>query len=180
MNLISDNPRLQFMLRWLLANVLGWALGLFLGGVALRVVGSILGVLLGGAVTGVVVGVAQAFVLRADRRWWVVSAVGGGLAALPAYVSGITLIAGPVLGYFVIGAVYGAIFGAAQWVALRHESGGWWVAVNGLAGGLCGCLTLGFNPLGLPLVCSLGPVVFGLLTGVVLLNLWETEEDDGG
>lgn len=136
-------------------------------------VGSIVGVLLAGAVTGVIVGGAQAFILRAERRWWLVSGLGGGLAALPAYLSGVTLIVGPAPGYFVVGAVYGAIFGAAQWLALNHDSGGWWVAVNGLAGGLCGCLTLGFNPLGLPVLCSPGPLVFGLLTGIVILRLWE-------
>jgi hypothetical protein len=168
--------RQPFLLRWTLANVAGWALGLFLGGVILGIVGSILGVVVGGALCGTVVGLAQWLVLRLpDKRWLLVSAVGGGLAALPAYLSGVTLIAGPVIAYTIVGAVYGGLFGGAQWFALRHAEAGWWVAINALAGGLCGGLTLGFNPLGLPVLLSPGPVVFGLLTGVVLLRL----SDDG-
>lgn len=163
-----------FLLRWTLANLVGWALGLYLGSLFLSIIGSILGVLVGGAVAGGVVGAAQWLTLRPDdRRWLLVSALGGGLAALPAYLSGITLIAGPGVGYFIVGAVYGAIFGAAQWLAWRTDAG-WWIGINALAGGLCGCLTLGFNPLGLPVICSPGPVVFGLLTGCVVLRLKAT------
>lgn len=167
--------RQPFWVRWTLANLVGWALGLYLGGVFLGVVGSVLGVLGGGAVAGGVVGLAQWLVLRPpDKRWLLASAIGGGCAALPAYLSGIALIAGPSFGYFIVGAVYGGVFGAAQRFALRGE-GGWWVAVNALAGGLCGCLTLGFNPLGLPVLLSPGPMVFGLLTGYALMRLTDDE-----
>ena len=161
------------MARWLLANVVGWALGYFLGGLFLHWVGTFSGVHLAGAVDGVVVGAAQSAVLRSGRHWVLVSGLGGGLAVLPAYLSGIALLAGPGVGYFIVGAVYGSMFGMAQWFALHHAQRGWWVMLNGLAGGLCGCLTLGFNPLGLPVLCSPGPVIFGLLTGYALLKLDE-------
>ena len=169
--------RQPFLLRWTFANLVGWALGLYLGGVMLGIVGSILGVVGGGAVVGMIVGLAQWLVLKPpDKRWLLVSAAGGGAAALPAYLSGVALIAGPAVGYFIVGAVYGGVFSAAQWLAMSHNNAGWWVGVNTLAGGLCGCLTLGFNPLGLPVWLSPGPVVFGLLTGYVLMQL--KDEDD--
>jgi len=167
-----------FLLRWTLANVAGWALGLYLGSLLLGIAGSIVGVVGGGVVAGGIVGLAQWFVLSpGDKRWLLVSAAGGGCAALPAYLSGIALVAGPTVGYFIVGAVYGGVFATAQWFAL-HDETGWWIATNTLAGGLCGCLTLGFNPLGLPVLLSPGPVIFGLLTGYALMRLKQADEID--
>jgi hypothetical protein len=111
---------------------------------------------------------------KTHPRWALVSAVGGGLATLPAYLAGIALIAGPQVGYFVIGGVYGAIFGGLQALMLRRtfeEGSAWWVTANLLAGGLCGCLTMTASLPGLPLVCSPGPAVFGLLTGWAMLAM---------
>lgn len=165
-----------FLLRWTLANMLGWSLGLYLGGALLSIVGGIGGALAGGSVAGAVVGAAQWWVLHQEASalkpyWALVSALGGGLAVLPAYLSGVTLIAGPQVGYFIVGAVYGGVFGGLQaallWRAL-DDYAGWWIAGNVLAGGLCGCLTMTASLPGLPVICSPGPVVFGLLTGWIL------------
>jgi hypothetical protein len=169
----------HFLTRWTLANIIGWSLGLYLGGALLSVLGGIAGAAAGGALAGAFVGAAQWLVLRrksdkVNPRWALLSAAGGGLATLPAYAAGITLIAGPQVGYFVIGAVYGAIFGGLQALALHRafeEGSAWWVLANLLAGGLCGCLTMTASLPGLPLICSPGPVVFGLLTGWALLAL---------
>jgi hypothetical protein len=169
----------HFLFRWTLANILGWSLGFFLGGLLLNALGGIIGVVLGGSIVGALVGLVQWFVLRheadwVDSRWAIFSAVGGGLGTIPAYVAGVTLIAGPVMGYFVIGAVYGGIFGTLQWLILRaqYTDLAWlWIVTATAGGGLCGCLTMTVNPLRLPVFCSFGPVAFGLITGYTLLYL---------
>ncbi len=160
-------------------NMVGWSLGFFLGGLLLNAFGGVLGVILGGAVVGMLVGGAQWLVLqsetdRVDIRWVLLSGLGGALATLPAYLAGVTLVAGPAIGYFVIGALYGGIFGMLQWVILRtpyDELAMLWIIANVIGGGLCGCLTMTVNPLRLPLFCSVGPIAFGLITGYTLLYL---------
>jgi hypothetical protein len=167
----------HFGLRWLLANMLGWWLGLLSGGLVLNWSGGPGGVLLAGTVTGLCVGVTQWLLAPdwLDRRWLFLSALGGGLAVLPAYLTGlVSLFTGPRIGFFVVGAVYGGIFGGFQWLALRYRVPDWlvlWLVANALAGGWCACLTLTFNPLRLPVFCSLGPVAFGLITGWALRRL---------
>lgn len=166
----------HFLPRWTLANMLGWSLGLYLGGALLGALNGVGGVLVGGAAAGAVVGAAQWLVLRFEPgrihpRWALLSAAGGGLATLPAYAASATLVAGPQIGYFAVGAVYGGIFSSLQWLALRRkdpELGWMWIVANVLAGGLCGCMTMTMSLPGLPLVCSPGPAFFGLLTGWVM------------
>jgi hypothetical protein len=168
--------RSHFLLRWILANMIGWSLGLYLGGALLNVFGGIFGAIGGGALAGGLVGLLQWLALRLalegfDTRWVLWSALGGALALVPAFLAGAAMVAGPQIGYFAVGAVYGLIFGALQGLMLRGkdaELAGWWIAVNLLAGGLCGCLTMTASLPGLPLFCSPGPAVFGLLTGVVM------------
>jgi len=164
-----------FLLRWTLANVAGWSAGLYLGSALVGALGGIGGALAGGVLAGAVVGAAQWIVLRtetqaawANPRWAIASALGGGLAILPAYIAGAALIAGPQVGYFVVGGVYGGIFGALQGFLFRTQVDHMavvWVTANLLAGGLCGCLTMTASLPGMPLICSPGPVVFGLVTG---------------
>ncbi|MBZ0300662.1 MAG: hypothetical protein K8J31_13015 [Anaerolineae bacterium] len=169
----------QFEFRWTIGNILGWSVGLYIGGGLLSVVGGIGGALAAGALAGATVGIAQWGVLRLDpggmsRRWALLSALGGGMATLPAYLSGAALIAGPQVGYFVIGAVYGGLFASVQWIMLRTrcEAGAsLWIIANLLAGGLCGCLSMTASLPGLPWICSPGPVVFGILTGITLQRL---------
>ena len=175
---------MHFLFRWTLVNILGWSLGFFLGGLILSLLGGVIGVVLGGVVVGALVGIAQWSILRretewANSRWALYSAVGGGLATLPAYLAGVTLIAGQGIGYFVIGAVYGGIFGTLQWLILRtpySDLAVLWIIANIVGGGLCGCLTMTVNPLRLPVFCSIGPVAFGLITGYTLLYLQRQTE----
>lgn len=168
-----------FLPRWMLANVAGWSAGLYLGSALVGALGGIGGAVAGGVLAGAVVGAAQWMVLRteaawANPRWAVASALGGGLAIMPAYIAGAALIAGPQVGYFVVGAVYGGIFGALQGFLLRTQvehMAVMWVAANLVAGGLCGCLTMTASLPGMPLMCSPGPVVFGLVTGCAMQTL---------
>lgn len=155
----------SWMLRWTVANMVGWTIGLSIGSFMLRF--GVVGIVIGGGLAGLCVGAAQWLVLQTERTWLTASAAGGALAALPAALCAMTTLAGNI-GLLLVGAIFGAIFSTAQWMLLRGQArSGWWIAANGIAGALCGWLTLGFNPLGLPLLCSLGPLVFGLLTGYV-------------
>ena len=168
----------KFLLRWTLANALGWSLGLFAGALALRLLGGLGGLLVGGALAGAVAGGTQNAALRQevawiDRRWVLVSAAGAALGVLPAFVAGVSLIAGWMIGLLIVGAVFGAIFGMGQWLVLRshvHDAA-WWIAANGLAAALCALLSLGANPFSLPILLTLGPLTFGLVTGYALRRL---------
>jgi hypothetical protein len=77
------------------------------------------------------------------------------------------------LGMLIGGALFGGIIGALQGVLLNHhvDEAGWWIIANVVGGGLCGLLSLGVNPLGLPIFCTLGPITFGAITGYVWLRL---------
>jgi hypothetical protein len=52
----------------------------------------------------------------------------------------------------------------------RHDYG-WWIGANGFGGALCGLFSLAANPLGLPVFCTLGPALFGAVTGWMLARL---------
>jgi hypothetical protein len=164
------------LLRWVAANTAGWSVGMLAGSWLLGLVGGVVGLGVGGATAGGLAGLAQWWILKDDyngiqrRRWLVTSAAGGLLAAFPAALAGFALVAGTGPGFLIVGALFGGIFGAAQWAALRGlfpNQAGWWIGANLVGGGLCGWLALGAN-LGLPVCCSFGPVVFGLLTGWAL------------
>lgn len=167
------------LLRWMGVNLAGWSVGMFAGSWLLGLVGGVIGVAVGGAAAGVIVGAAQWIVLKdliggmERRRWLSLSAAGGLAAALPAALAGFTLVAGTEVGFWVIGALFGGIFGGVQWAALRGSfpnQAAWWIGAHVAGGGMCAWLALGVNP-GLPVCCSFGPVAFGLLTGWALRQL---------
>ncbi|MCB9450953.1 MAG: hypothetical protein H6672_05905 [Anaerolineaceae bacterium] len=171
------------LLRWVVANIVGWSVGMLAGGWLSGLVNGVIGLGVGGAAAGGIVGLAQWTALHTTingvtRRGWLVYSLGGGLAAVfPAALAGFALVAGPGIGWLVIGAVFGGIFGGVQWVALRGlfpQQAAWWIGANLVGGGLCGWLALGAT-LGLPVFCSFGPVVFGLLTGWALRRVAESE-----
>lgn len=170
------------LLRWVVANIAGWSTGLLVGSWLLGVFGGVIGLGMGGAAGGGIAGLAQWLILKDEisgverRRWLVVSAAGGLAAAFPAALAGFALVAGTGLGFLIVGAVFGGIFGAAQWAALGGlfpQGAAWWIGANLVGGGLCGWLALGAN-LGLPVFCSFGPVLFGLLTGWALRRVTTT------
>lgn len=162
------------LLRWVLACTLGWPAGLLLGSLLLRWLGAP-GLLLGGAAAGVVAGGAQWLARRraGGRRWLALSALGGMLGTLAAGAAAFTLLLGGV-GLLVMGALFGAVFGALQWPALRDElpdAAALWVLANAAGGACCALLTLEAGQAYLPALCSPGPPLFGLLTGWTLLRL---------
>lgn len=176
---VQDAWRRYPLLRWMGVNLAGWSVGMFAGSWLLGLVGGVIGVAVGGAAAGGIVGAAQWIVLKdltggmEWRRWLSLSAAGGLAAALPAVLAGFALVAGAGVGFLVMGALFGGIFGAVQWAALRGpfpNQAAWWIGAHVAGGGLCAWLALGVNP-GLPVCCSFGPVAFGLLTGWALRRL---------
>lgn len=171
----------HFLARWILANVVGWSLGLYLGSVCVSALGSVVGVILGSALAGVIVGAAQWRTLRGQARWrgrqWVAaSAMGSALGVFPAALTGIVLLARWGVGVLIVGGVYGGMFGLAQVAVLREyvPESGWWVAANIAGAALCGLCSLGINPLALPIFCTPGPLLFGAITGWVMARLLRT------
>lgn len=179
--------RAHFLLRWTLANMLGWSVGLYAGSGLAASLGDIgavsaLALLPGGALAGAVAGGVQSLALTqppdalpADlptdlsRRWIIYSALGGTLGAIPVFFTAFALIGGAGLGFAVMGGAYGAVFGWVQTYALQNKLRDFvviWLPVNAVGGCLCGALALGITPLNLPVFCSIGPVIFGLLTGL--------------
>src|SRR5262245_503981 len=64
----------HFFARWILANIAGWSLGLYLGSLCLSMFGGLFGLVLGGALAGGLAGAAQWYALQgaadwAERRW---------------------------------------------------------------------------------------------------------------
>lgn len=160
-------------LRWAVANLLGWPLALTLGLVVIGwAVGplGLLALLPGGVVVGGVAGLVQAVALwpllgPSARRWPLWSAAGGAAGALLMFVVWVLHVAGPLVGFGAMGALFGLALGAAQGLGagMRDGTVAWAMACT--VGG-CGCGALSFTgwPFALSVVCSAGPLAFALLT----------------
>ena len=182
--------------QWTLWNAAGWAGGLILGGLTLVAAITIalarqssipyIGLLLAGAVTGAVVGAAQRVFFQEnavgiDPRWLRWSMVGGAVGALPAILASFITRANNLLGFAVVGAIFGAAIAAGQWYILRVQfkpSGmRLWLGAYTLGGMLCGVITMSFpHPLLLPVCCSLGTLVMGAATGVAVIRMFDSRE----
>ncbi|MEO8610973.1 MAG: hypothetical protein ABI690_23955 [Chloroflexota bacterium] len=185
--------RASFMLRWVLANVVGWGVGLYLTAWSL----SPLTLCMGGAVAGLCLGWAQWWALKVPhppapspydgegeqkieispvtvgRDWIGLTAAGALVGALPAAGAGIVVSLGWGLGIALVGAIFGAGVGFAQWYILQRamSRAGWWIAANAVGGGLCALLTLAPILRGLPIGLLLGTALYGYVTGRVLVWL---------
>ena len=174
-----------WLLRWTLANMVGWSLALVAAVLCLQFFG-LIGALLGGALAGAIVAFAQAFFLPQIKTWpvtrkqWVMwSAVGGLLATIPVYLLGFIALFHAQIGLFLMGGMFGGIVGAMQFRLLNYEyedAALWWVLASIGGGMLCAPLT--FTSVNIfPIIGSLGPVVFGLLTGWAIIKMNESQVD---
>lgn len=162
----------HFAARWLLANVAGWSLGLYAGSVFVSLLGGVFGVIFGGALAGVLAGAAQWLALQPFHWAWLWrSALGGALAMLPVVMCGFVLVVHWGVGFLILGAVFGAVFGALQSPLLEDRRALLWVAANMGGGALCACFSFAANPLMLPICCTLGPLLFGAITGWALAKM---------
>jgi hypothetical protein len=176
-----------FIVRWLVANVIGWGLGLALGGGLILLAGLAAGVIplgvrlgafpVAGALTGVTVGYVQwaaLFEPDAPRRWMWASALGGALAAIPAGGLWGLLTFDPLAARLAVGVVLAAGVALGQATLGIETDSVWrtayrWALMNGLAGMFCA----GVAPIGtgawLALSCFNGTLLFGAVTGLGLL-----------
>lgn len=160
----------HFLLRWTLANLVGWTIGLYVGAWTLR---SPL-ICLNGGLAAACIGLAQWLVLREKysipRKWIWFSIIGGALGILPAFLLIITVIFGGLESFATLtGMSFGIGLGGMQWSLLRsYPHAEWWIPACGLGGALGGWLSVTTIINGLPLGLLLGAALFGLITGYAL------------
>jgi hypothetical protein len=186
---VIDALQHYFLLRWILANAAGWSLGLLLALTLGAGLGQwfglpLLSLILSGTLAGVIVGAFQRLALRGvrelPRRWLWMSALGGMLGAFPAFLLSFTLLFGWAVGIAFMGAAFAGILSALQCTTPNAPHAGWWISANLLGGALCGaCSVVAALPI-LPLVCSAGPPLFGLVTGLALMHVLEVRAESDG
>jgi hypothetical protein len=185
--------RERFLLRWILANLVGWTVGLYAGVLnPVCFAGA-------GIVAGLVLGTSQWWALRTTpfginlaendenipnipthlsqtaRRWIGFTFAGAAIGLIPAAVLGAALfLFTSSLAALLAGAALGLAVGLGQWMVLKHVSQQvvLWLVVNTLAGAACGWLTLTPIIRGLPLGMLIGSALFGYLTGRVLERIF--------
>ncbi|MBI1278929.1 MAG: hypothetical protein GC179_12445 [Anaerolineaceae bacterium] len=192
--------RQRFLLRWVLANVIGWTVGLYFGVLnPICFAGA-------GVVAGLVLGASQWWALRSTalgnkhsedegyvplvsthisqpaRQWIISTFAGAALGLIPALAlaTGLVLLSNS-LAALLGGAILGLAVGIGQWMILKYVSnrGLLWLAVNALGGAACGWLTLTPIIRGLPIGMLLGAGLFGYVTGRVLERIIEEKEHSG-
>lgn len=155
--------------------VAAWPLGR-MGGTLPEI--AMLGVMVpAGVVEGAVLGFAQWLVLRryiqdmARREWVLATALAAGVAwiigMLPSTLGDLTTINPVVLigGGILLGVVFVASIGVAQWLVLRRyiQKAGWWVLANAVAWPMGVAVPF----IGLAIVPEESPVVVWVVVGVV-------------
>lgn len=178
------SSRLQLFLAspyasWILINIIGWSLGLYVVALSLRFLG-IIGGLIGTGMMGLVVGIGQAWILKrflpiSYQHWGIATLMGVILGASPVALLFVWVLLIAVLGLnsvlVILGGLLGGVLGGTQAYILYpivYDKARWWVIANLVAGALCAPLSLTGTTFWLPIFCSLGPLTFGLLTALGL------------
>jgi hypothetical protein len=177
-----DNARVSISERnlgatWVVATVVGWAIGFFVCEALKAFVSTFL---VDGLIVGTFIGIAQGLVVRrgiAPLGWWVLVTIAGfgvGLAAGEALALNLS---GPV-GDVVTGVIIGAAVGIAQWLILRRglAQAVWWIPANIAAWGLGWTLIRlvddsATSTLVIYLVGAAGAAVAGIITAIALIAL---------
>lgn len=187
----------RFLLRWVVANIIGWTIGLYFGVLnPICFAGA-------GVVAGLVLGASQWWALsstamgRKDEdhgyipltpthisqpaRQWIISTFAGaaiGLIPALALATGLVLFSNS-LAALLGGAILGLAVGIGQWMILKYVSdrGVLWLVVNTLGGAACGWLTLTPIIRGLPIGMLLGAALFGYVTGRVMERIIADKEE---
>ena len=178
----------MFWLIWVLANSVGWIIGMSLVWVLNFLLASfptgglhMVGWVVVGALVGAIFGVNQWFIFRPLgnntigkwAHWWFVATVIG-------WSIGITVIigfgAGESLGFTVTGAVLGIAVGIPQWFVVRPytQNAEWW-AVGSTVGWIMGLALL--DLLNEAVGFSLVGVVSGMVTGGVMVWLLQNPRE---
>ncbi len=171
-----------FWVQWMLANTVGWIIGMMLFSLVGGLVSSTTSGLsqtvswgIVGAVAGAIIGVNQWLVLNLFAlprggpwaRWWVIATIIGWMISLMVVVG---MQVGEQLGFAVSGVVIGVSVGIAQWFVLRGEvqRAEWWGIANTVA------WMLGMSAIDLldqAVGFALSGLISGAVTGVWLLWL---------
>lgn len=166
------------MLRWVLWNILGWTLGLYLTFWLTSLIGFV-SLFIGSIFQAVLLGFIQRYLLQDQiilekAGWLFYSGLGGAIAFLPVLLATLAFIAHPFIGAILMGGLYGLIFSYFQQLYLRQQDlarGSYWVLANTVGGMLCAPLTLGMLSKQVPVLFSPGILIFGLITGYCIQRL---------
>ena len=167
----------QVWLWWVLASLVGWALG---GPVGVNV-GSLGSLILTGYLAvaggGLVAGGLQSLVLRRQvwgSSWWVLVSHIKASGVAGVVISVVSIVVDPDVGWVVGVGLFGTVLGTLQWVVLRRyvTGAGWWVVASTLGWVLGGAATAIVGPARAEYVgwAVLG-AVYGVVTGCALVWL---------
>lgn len=166
---------------WVLANVLGWGVGLAVAAAIMlgfNFAAYPLNHAFVGAFTGIAVGLAQWFSLRRSLPvpvWWVLASIvgisiGAGAATAVSDAAGST----NLMAYGLFGLVVGVMIGLAQWAVLRTHApqAGWWLLANAasvalgfLLGGIINHPIISWIPVGILYLAATGATMVWLVQG---------------
>lgn len=174
-----------FWFQWVLANSVGWFVGVLVAQWTNHIIGSF-GPAVFGTVFGAVVGSLQWLVLRkrlSQARWWILATV---LASAILFSTSDVLsnaasdvVSNTVIQGVVISSLIGLVIGSAQWLVLRKQlsQSHWWILANilGIAATFFAIdYYLRFEPysiLNLIFLFSIFGIIYGGITGFALVLL---------
>lgn len=179
---LSAKLRHSFLLRWVLANVVGWVAALHLLG---RAAVSDNFVIVAVGLAGVlIIGLAQWWVLGEHLTiglWWVIgTAIAILVSAFLNYIITSLILyergIDRTLQYLIGGGTVGLLMAFSQWLILRRYFGRlvFWITANTLGGALCAAISL-------PLTLSrslAGAAILGLLTGYALIAMGRANQPE--
>lgn len=174
-----------WLFRWTIANVIGWNSGLILAGILIWLIG-FPGMLLSGVVITGGLAIAQAWCLFTKEemplryKWSIYSSLAGGIAIFPAGVFILLGFFNLWLALILAALVFSGILSLVQsfvLVAMLDDNAYLWIPVNILAGIITAIITVPILQSPIPLLFSPASVVFGLITGKLLMRWMNTTEE---
>jgi len=189
--------REHFLLRWVLANIVGWTVGLYFGvlnPICFAGAGVVAGLVLGAsqwwALSSTALGhkgedhgyipLTPTHISQPARQWIISTFAGAAIGLIPALAlaTGLVLFSNS-LAALLGGAILGLAVGIGQWMILKYISdrGVLWLVVNTFGGAACGWLTLTPIIRGLPIGMLLGAALFGYVTGRVMERIIADKEE---
>ncbi|MEM9954085.1 MAG: hypothetical protein AAF846_20920 [Chloroflexota bacterium] len=162
-----------FLLRWIVANLLGWILGLTMLTVILWLFGGF-GSLFIGAGLGLGIGLPQAWILFTPhemprrRKWIIYSVVGGFFAVFPVGALAVIALFNVWLAGVLIGLAFGGILGLMQsfvFTSLLGDEAYYWILVSIVASILASLAMVVTFYLPLPIIASPATILYALITG---------------
>jgi hypothetical protein len=183
----DDEVIIPRMWAWEVAVLVSLPIGGYIADLVVNGVDSLGAALAGGLIVGAVIGSAEWFAIRQRVSWlWIPATIVGMAAGL---VAGAALVGYGTGGgdLALMGAVNGAAVGTLQALVLaRHRIGGslWWAIANPPAWALGWFVSSRVISRNIderfPIFGASGALVFGLLTGLILVNLFRRASEARG